>query len=105
MRRPSSSRNCPSSGANNSCLAAASLQLNANDASAYETRGSVYDHLENFAAAVEDYTESIRLQPTSFKYWLRGRCYEMLREHGRSIADFMEAERLQAVERLGNEAQ
>jgi tetratricopeptide (TPR) repeat protein len=55
-----------------------------------------YDRSNDFARAVADYTESIRLHPTGLKYTLRGRCYEMLGDHNKAIADFSEGNRLQS---------
>ena len=66
-----------------------------NLAIAYNNRGSAYGNLGEYRRAIEDYDQTLRLDPGFAKaYYNRGSAYGNLGENRRSIEDYDEALRL-----------
>jgi tetratricopeptide (TPR) repeat protein len=71
------------------------IQLNPDDALAYNNRGNAYFNLGQYQRAIEDYNEAIRLKPDdALAYNNRGNAYKNLRQYQRAIMDYNEAVRL-----------
>ena len=64
------------------------IDLNPNDASAYNNRGLAYDNLDKDDLAIADYEKAIELNPKYAKaYNHRGSAYEKLGNYEQAIAD------------------
>src|SRR6185436_3349445 len=58
-------------------------------------RGVLYEQTGNREAAIKDYTEAIKLDPTSaVAFFNRGNAYDQLGDYDRAIADYTEAIKL-----------
>ena len=58
-------------------------------------RGVLYEHAGDKEAAIGDYSEVIKLDPSSaVAYFNRGNVYDQMGEHDRAIADYTEAIKL-----------
>ena len=60
----------------------------------YYTRGLAYNSLKNYEKAILDFTESIKIDPSSRSYYVRGRIYETLKRYDEAIRDYDEAIKL-----------
>jgi tetratricopeptide (TPR) repeat protein len=63
-------------------------------ARAYNNRGNAYRDKRNYDRATADYTEAIRLYPTSLLHAKRGFAYQVKGDLDSAIRDFSEAIRL-----------
>ena len=64
----------------------------ANKAVAYNNRGNAYKKLENYTAAIADYTSALRIKPDyASAYYNRGIAYYNLKNYTAAIADFTNA--------------
>jgi len=70
------------------------IRLHPEDAMAYFGRGLVYENTNNIDMAIADYTEAIRLDPSSALYYSRGDMYSKKGDTDSAIADYTEALRL-----------
>ena len=58
-------------------------------------RGVLYEQAGNREAAIKDYTEAIKLDPSNaVAFFNRGNAYDQLGDHDRAIADYTEAIKL-----------
>ena len=56
---------------------------------AYTTRGSIYEHLEDTASAISDYTQAIKIDPSVYKsYEHRAELYYHQHKYAQSDADY-----------------
>ena len=68
------------------------IQLDPNDAMAYNNRGTVYDKLDEYRLAIQDYGKAIQLDPNNaVAYFNRGFVYDILGEYAKASADFAKA--------------
>lgn len=57
---------------------------------AYTTRGSIYEHLKDTTAALADYTQAIKIDPTVYKsYEHRAELYYYQHKYAQSDADYL----------------
>jgi tetratricopeptide (TPR) repeat protein len=72
----------------------------------YFEPGGAYSSLKQYAEAVSDYTEAIRLKPDSTSaYWARGNAYYYgLKEYNKAISDYTETIRLWPSNAMSNVA-
>ena len=62
------------------------------DAAAYYNRGIAYGNLENYTAAIADFTSAIRIEPDAADaYYNRGLAYAKLENYTAAIADYTSA--------------
>jgi tetratricopeptide (TPR) repeat protein len=65
---------------------------NARSASAYVLRGIVHLHLRNYQAAIEDYSEALKIDPQLALAWgERGRIWFLLDSFSRALEDYSQA--------------
>jgi tetratricopeptide (TPR) repeat protein len=62
--------------------------LNPNLVRAYDERGRIYQEKGDTAKAIEQFTQSIRIQPTTDGYYARALAYQKLGDHQKALADF-----------------
>ena len=68
------------------------IELNPNDAEAYNNRGVAYENKEEYDRAIQDFDKAIELNPNDAEaYRNRGIAYEHKEEHDRAIQDFDKA--------------
>lgn len=69
--------------------------MNPSEGYYYFNRALVYERLENFEKAIEDYSQSVDLlkdPPLQYKaYFYRGNCYRYLKQYEKSIADLIKS--------------
>ena len=69
-----------------------SIDLNPNDAYAYNGRGVAYKNLKEYELAIKDYNEAIELDPNyEGTYLNRGNVYSILKQYDAAIKDYNEA--------------
>ncbi len=62
-----------------------------NNAVLYLNRGAARSYLRDYQGALNDYTRSIEIKPTSLAYSNRAKIYAVLKQHQQSLQDFTEA--------------
>jgi tetratricopeptide (TPR) repeat protein len=68
------------------------IQINPNFASAYNNRGEVKQHLDNFKDAIADFTKAIQIDPSyAVAYSNRGATKSLLDDYKGAIADYNKA--------------
>ncbi len=70
------------------------IKQNPKDALAYRARAACYVDMGDVDAAIDDYTNAIRLDPKNAPYRQRAECYDMISEQEKAIADYTAAIRL-----------
>ena len=72
------------------------IQLNPDDAIAYNSRGGVYYLKEEYESAIVDFTKAIDLNPNYAEaYNNRGVAYHLKEEYESAIADYTQGDRTQ----------
>jgi tetratricopeptide (TPR) repeat protein len=70
------------------------LEIEPDYAEAYLGRGNAYVKLENYTAAIADYTSAIRITDDAAAYYNRGNVYSDLENYKAAIADYNSAIRI-----------
>ncbi|MCU0324110.1 MAG: tetratricopeptide repeat protein [Spirosomaceae bacterium] len=71
------------------------IELDKNDAAAYNNRGAIYRKLKRYQEAIADYTKAIKLDENyAFAFNNRGICYYELKRYQEAIADYTKAIKL-----------
>ncbi len=71
------------------------VQLNPEDATAYNNRGNVYADLKDYQKAISDYNEAIRLNPEyADAYYNRGVAYNLQGNSRSALESFRKAAEL-----------
>ncbi len=68
--------------------AASALALDSTSAVAYLLRGTAVRAMGNLEAALKDFDQAVKLQPSHVNYFERGTTYQMMNRHEEAIADF-----------------
>jgi tetratricopeptide (TPR) repeat protein len=66
-------------------------ELNSNLTRAYDERGRMYLEKGDTRHAIEEFSKSIRVQPTTDGYYQRGLAYQSIGEHQKAVADYDQA--------------
>ena len=68
------------------------IELNPNDANAYNERGVLHYAIDKYPEAIADYTKAIEINPKYvFAYFNRGLIYQDLKKYEEAIADYTKA--------------
>jgi tetratricopeptide (TPR) repeat protein len=68
-----------------------SSDLNPNLTRAYDERGRMYLEKGDTRRAIDEFTKSLHIQPTTDGYYARGLAYEAAGEHQKAVADYDDA--------------
>lgn len=61
------------------------------DPQAYRMRGNVFKDMEDYEAALEDYTSSLELEPEAYWFNRRGLVYEETKQYDKALQDYTKA--------------
>ena len=62
--------------------------LNPNLVRAYDERGRIYEEKGDTAKAIDEFSKSIKIQPSTDAYYARALAYEKLGDHQKALPDF-----------------
>jgi tetratricopeptide (TPR) repeat protein len=68
--------------------AASAIDMDSSLQEAYSLRGTAVRAMGNLEAALKDFDQAVKLQPSHVNYFERGTTYQMMNRHQEAIADF-----------------